>query len=115
ARNLRFKRSAFALQRPKYRSRPDPSIDLEDRIYTVDTWDEGSADLLAELGEEVAAVVRPGGRLGVVLHARDRQSGVAEPFQGLVVEVDVAEFDVGREGARVDCKAVVLGRDLDLP
>ena len=51
--------------------------------------------MLAELGEEVLAVVRAGGGLGVVLDAEDRQAGVAEPFEGLVVEVDVAGLDVG--------------------
>ena len=78
------------------------------------TESTSSAHELAELGEEVLAVVRAGRGLGVVLDAEDRQARVAEAFEGLVVEVDVAGLDVGGQGRGVDGEAVVLGGDLDL-
>jgi len=50
----------------------------------------------------------------VILNAEDRQAFVPQPFQRLVVQIDVTELDVGGQPGRVDCEAVVLGRDLDL-
>src|SRR5438309_840265 len=50
----------------------------------------------------------------MVLDAEDRQSTMAEPFERLVVQVDVAGLDVGRQGGGVDGEPVVLRRDLDL-
>ena len=64
--------------------------------------------------EEVQAVVRTGRGLGVILDAEDRQPLVPQPFEGLVVQVDVAGLDVGGQRGGVDGEAVVLRRDLDL-
>ncbi len=74
----------------------------------------GSVHQASELLEQVAAVVRAGGGLGVVLDAEDGEAGVAESFEGLIVEIDVAGDDVGGECRGVDREAVVLGGDLDL-
>ena len=59
------------------------------------------------------AVVRAGGGFGVVLHAEGRQLAVAQPFDGLVVEVDVRDLELGRQGLGIDGEAVVLRGDLD--
>ena len=53
---------------------------------------------LAELLEQIAAVVRAGRRLGVVLHAEQRAAPVPHPLEGLVVEVDVRRLP-GRAAA----------------
>ena len=50
----------------------------------------------------------------MILNAEDRQAFVPQPFERLVVQVDVAGLDVGGKSGRVDGEAVVLGRDLDL-
>jgi hypothetical protein len=52
-----------------------------------------------EVVEQVLRIVRAGRGLGMVLHAEDRVVAVAEPFERLVVQVDVREFDfrVGSE------------------
>ncbi len=55
-----------------------------------------------------------GGGFGVVLDAEDRQMSVSKPFERLVVEVDVARLDVGRQRRGIDGEAVVLSGDLDL-
>ncbi len=58
--------------------------------------------------------MRAGGGLGVILHAENRQAPVSQAFERLIVEIHVAWLDVGRQGARVNSEAVVLGGDLDL-
>ena len=58
------------------------------------------------------AVVGAGGSLGMILHGDDWQPLVTESFEGLVVEVDVAGLDVGRQGGRIDGEPMVLSRDL---
>ena len=50
----------------------------------------------------------------MILDAENRQAMVPEPFQSLVVEIDVAGLDLGRQGRGIDRKAVVLRCDLDL-
>src|SRR5438876_12431125 len=57
--------------------------------------------------------MRPGRRLGVVLHGQQGLAAVAEAFQGLVVEVDVRVLDVVlAQRVGVDGEAVVLRGDL---
>ena len=83
---------------------------LNDRnILRLSSWQH-----LAEFSEQVLAVVRTGRCLGMILHAEDRQMFVPHPFQGLVVQVDMSDLDVGGKRRRVDRKPVVLSRDLDL-
>ena len=69
---------------------------------------------LGEAGEQVAAVVRAGAGLGVVLHAEGVGVAGGEALAHAVVEVDVGE--VGDAGQRVDGdgEVVVLARDLDV-
>ena len=51
-----------------------------------------------------------GGGLGVVLDAEDGVFFVLDAFDGLVVEVNVGDFDlVGVEGVGVDGEAVETG------
>src|SRR5262245_52471558 len=73
-----------------------------------------SAHEPAEILEQVAAIVRAGGRLWVVLDAEDRHARVPHPFQRAVVEVDVRQFDVLRQAVDVHAEAVILGGYLDL-
>ena len=55
-----------------------------------------------------------GAGFGVVLDAEDGQVGVAEAFDGAVVEVDVGDdAAAGFEALLVDGEAVVLAGDLD--
>lgn len=49
----------------------------------------------------------------MVLHAEDGEFAVAETFDGAIVEIDVADFEVGREGVGIDRKTVVLAGDVD--
>ena len=71
-------------------------------------------DHFGEAVEEVGGVVRAGGGFGMVLDGEDGFGGVAETFEGLVVEVDVGGFSAaGFEGGEVDGEAVVLGGDFD--
>jgi hypothetical protein len=53
--------------------------------------------------------------LGVVLDAKDWQFLVAHSFNGLIVQVNVREFDVFRQRFRIHRETVVLGGDGDLP
>jgi len=50
----------------------------------------------------------------MVLHREERQLCMTEAFDCLIVQIDVRQFDVIRKGLRIDHKAVVLARDLDL-
>src|SRR5579862_249353 len=68
-----------------------------------------------ELGEEVFGVVRAGRGLGVVLDAEYRVFAVPHSLDGLVVQIDVRDFDVGGERVRVDREPVVLRGDCDAP
>jgi hypothetical protein len=71
-------------------------------------------DHLGEAAEEVPRVVGPRRRLGVVLHAEERQLAVGQALHGPVVQAAVRDFDRVRQplvGHRV---AVVLRGDGDL-
>ena len=71
-------------------------------------------DEFREFAEEVAGVVGARGGFRVVLDGEDGGVAVAEAFDGLVVEIDVGDLDVGGEGIGVDGEAVVLAGDGDL-
>src|SRR5579883_495560 len=59
-------------------------------------------------------IVRAGSGLGMVLHAEHRMMAMAEPFQGLVIQIRVGEFDlVGVERIGIDREAVIVRRNLD--
>ena len=49
---------------------------------------------VGELREEIMRIVRARGGFGVVLHAEHGQVFVAHAFVGVVVEIDVGDFDV---------------------
>ena len=67
---------------------------------------------VGELREEIARIVRAGGGFGVVLDAEQGHVFVAHAFVGVVVEVDVGDFDVARgQRFRIDAEAVILGGD----
>ena len=67
-------------------------------------------------GEEVVAVMRPRGILGMILHAEDRMFFMPEPFERFVIQINMGHFHFVL-GQRIDRhhKIVVLGSDLDLP
>ena len=51
----------------------------------------------------------------MVLHAEERQRFVAHALIGVIVQIDVRNFDfTGRQGFRVDTKTVILRGDFDL-
>ena len=50
----------------------------------------------------------------MVLHAEDRQALVPQALERLIVEVDVAQLDVGWKSGGIDREAMILGGDLDL-
>ena len=54
---------------------------------------------LHEIVEQIVGIVRAGRGLRVVLHAEHRVVAMAEPFQRLVVQIDVREFDLARRSA----------------
>ena len=74
----------------------------------------GRHDEPVEDGERVE---RAGRALGVVLDRLDRQLAVAQPLDGAVVEVDLADPEADAAGQRLadDLDLVVLGRHLDQP
>lgn len=69
---------------------------------------------VGELGEEIVRIVGTGRGFGVVLDTEERQLFVAHAFVGVVVEIDVGDFDVAR-GKRfgIDAKAMILSGDFD--
>jgi len=58
---------------------------------------DGSVHQLPELGKQILAVVRAGGRLGVVLHAEGRVFLVSHAFDRVVVQIAVRDFQISRE------------------
>ena len=60
------------------------------------------------------AVVRAGGCLGMILHAKGRQIAMPHPFDRVVVEIAVRDFERRRQRFFVDREAMILRRDLDL-
>jgi len=64
--------------------------------------------------EKIMRIVRAGGGFGVILNAEERQSFVAQAFVGVVVEIEVRDFDfAGGERVRVDAEAVILRSNFD--
>src|ERR1700722_20643351 len=65
--------------------------------------------------EKVAGVVRARRCFWMILHAEKRERAVAHAFVGVVVQIDVRDFDIARrERVGIDAEAVVLGGDFDL-
>ena len=48
---------------------------------------------LQEFLEVIASVVRPRSRFRVILYCKNRQFSVANPFNGVVIEVKVGDFE----------------------
>ncbi len=70
---------------------------------------------VGELGEEVVRIVRAWRGFGVVLHAEEGSVFVAHAFVGVVVEIQVRDFDVaGGQRVGIDAEAVILRGDFDL-
>src|SRR5438874_407358 len=68
---------------------------------------------LDELLEQIAAVVRAGGRFGMILYAEDRQGPMTHSLQRAIVEVEVRRLDAGGQLVEAHGEPVVLRRDLD--
>ena len=67
-------------------------------------------------GEEIVAVMRPRRILGMILHAEKRIFLVLQPFQRLVIQIDVRDLDLSfRKRVDIHHKVMVLGGDLNLP
>jgi hypothetical protein len=66
-----------------------------------------------KLLEEIVRVMRAGCRFGMVLDAKHRLATMAQPFHGLIVEVEMSDLDMGiTQRAGIHAKAVILGGDL---
>ena len=61
-----------------------------------------------KLTKQVVAVVWAGGGFGVVLHGKGGEFTVADPFDGLVIEVQVSDLYSIRHGFGGECEAMVL-------
>ena len=55
--------------------------------------------------------MRPGRGFGMILDAEDRGLAMAHALHGAIVEIDVRDLHIGREGIRVHGEAVILSRD----
>jgi len=55
--------------------------------------------------------MRAGAGFGLTLDAEDRPLFVAHSFHGLIVEIDVGDFDTAWPAFRVYCEAVILRGD----
>ena len=53
-------------------------------------------------------------RFGMILNREDRQRLVPQAGDGVVVEVDMRNFDICGQAGGIDREAVVVGGDLDL-
>src|SRR5579872_7399719 len=70
---------------------------------------------LHKILEQIMRVMRPRRGLRVILHAEQRQISMAQPFQRLVVQVDVRQFNfILRQRIRIHREIMVVRRDLDL-
>lgn len=68
---------------------------------------------LKEVIEEIVAIVRSGGSFRMVLDAEGWKLAMSDAGDGLVVEVAVGNFEVGREARFIDGEAMVLSGDFD--
>ena len=60
-------------------------------------------------------IMRTRRRLGMILHAEQRQIPVPHAFQRVVVQIDVRQLDFAlRQRIRIDGEVMVVRRDLDL-
>ncbi len=58
--------------------------------------------------------MRAGRGFGMILHAENRQFLVTHAFDRVVVQIDVAYFDIFRQRLGIDCETVILCGDRDL-
>ena len=61
-----------------------------------------------KLGKQVVAVVWTGRCFRVILNAKCRMNFMANAFDGLVVEINMSDLNVGRQSGCIDCKAMIL-------
>jgi len=67
---------------------------------------------LYKFTKEILSIVRTWRGLWVILHGKDGQVLMPHPFQGLIVEVPLSEFDFIRiERVGIDTESMVLGGD----
>ena len=64
--------------------------------------------------KQVPAIMRTRGAFGVVLDAEGGEGFVFDPGDGVVIEVDVGDFNILGQRVFCKCKAVVLGSYFDL-
>src|SRR5437763_688354 len=65
--------------------------------------------------KQIETVLRPGARLGVILHAERRTIGQLDPAIAAVEQGNVSFPCVSRQITALDCEAVVHRRNLDPP
>ena len=73
-------------------------------------------DQFIKTGKKIVAVMRPRGILRVILHAKKWMLLVLQPFQRLVIQINVGDLDLSL-GKRINIhhKIMILGGDFDLP
>ena len=64
--------------------------------------------------KQVPAIMRTRGAFGVVLDAEGGEGFVFDPGDGVVVKVDVGDFNIRRERFFCQCETVILRGDFDL-
>ena len=62
----------------------------------------------------MSSVVRTGRSFRVILNGKDGQSFMLHSFAAIVVEIDVRNFDFGREALGDDRKSVIVRSDFNV-
>src|SRR5262245_48406751 len=76
----------------------------------------GIADQFKEFLEQIIGIVRARRRLRLVLDTECGYRPMLEPFDGVVVKIDVCNFDVAEiQALRIDRESVILRCDFHLP
>src|ERR1700735_1799024 len=66
-------------------------------------------------GEQVARIMRPRRRLGMVLHGKKWHSRSLQSLYGVVVQIEMRKYRASLQRFVVDREAMVLRGDLDAP
>ena len=68
---------------------------------------------LDEAVEQICGIVRAGGSFGVILDRKDRQAAMPQPFDRVVVQIDVGHFAIAGKRIGINCKPMVLRSDFN--
>lgn len=68
-----------------------------------------------KLVEQIRRIMRAGTCFGVILDRINRKASMTEPFDGVVVQVDVRDLAVAWKRIGIDREAMILRCDFDPP